>query len=112
MRWRWLKAWNCFIWSSLSDASKLSGGKYKRVYHFDSKAHVVEYIRSTYPGLASKMSILQMGLFVDNWKAGEVSVPWKKVGTVLHKMSDVRADGVVDAGWIYEDSIVFDMVVK
>ncbi|KAI1355440.1 NmrA-like family protein [Xylaria sp. FL0043] len=34
------------IWSSLPDAAKLSEGKYSRLYHFDSKAHVEEYIRT------------------------------------------------------------------
>ena len=72
-----------FVWSSLSNASKWSGGKYTGVYHFDSKAHVVDYINSQHPKLAEKMSILQMGLFVTNWKWGEVAVPWKKV-SLLH----------------------------
>jgi hypothetical protein len=68
-----------FVWSSLSDAKKWSKGKYSGVYHFDSKAHVVEYINSTYPDLAKKMSIIQMGLFVNNWKWGQASVPWERV---------------------------------
>lgn len=68
-----------FIWSSLSNSTKWSGGKYKGVYHFDSKADVVDYINEKYPLLAQKMSILQMGLFVTNWKWGGVAVPWKKV---------------------------------
>ncbi|KAJ3563304.1 hypothetical protein NPX13_g8251 [Xylaria arbuscula] len=34
------------IWSSLLDVAKLSKGKYTHLYHFDSKAHVEEYIRS------------------------------------------------------------------
>lgn len=74
-----------FIWSSLSNASKWSGGKYRGVYHFDSKAHVADYISEKYPQLAHKMSILQMGLFVTNWKWGGVAVPWKKVGYTLFR---------------------------
>ncbi|KAJ2997917.1 hypothetical protein NUW58_g495 [Xylaria curta] len=34
------------IWSSLLDITKLSNGKLSRVYHFDSKAHVEEYVRA------------------------------------------------------------------
>jgi hypothetical protein len=68
-----------FVWSSLSDAKKWSKGKYAGVFHFDSKAHVVDYINSTHPGLAARMSILQMGLFVTNWKWGQAAVPWEKV---------------------------------
>lgn len=68
-----------FIWSSLSAATKHSGGKYRKVWHFESKAQVVEYVHEKYPRLAEKMSILQMGLFVDNWKNGQIFVPWEKV---------------------------------
>ncbi|PMD33833.1 NAD(P)-binding protein [Hyaloscypha variabilis F] len=64
-----------FIWSSLSDAGKWSRGKYRGVLHFDSKAHVVDYIHERYPKLAEKMSILQLGLFVTNWKWGQGARP-------------------------------------
>lgn len=57
-----------FIWSSLSAAKKWSRGKYGGVFRFDSKADVVKYINSEHPKLANQMSILQMGLFVTNWK--------------------------------------------
>ncbi|KAL7912347.1 hypothetical protein GGI35DRAFT_492245 [Trichoderma velutinum] len=67
-----------FVWSSLSDAKKWSGGQYAGVYHFDSKAHVVDYINNEHPKLAQKMSILQMGLFITNWKWGQAAVPWEK----------------------------------
>ncbi|KAH7305483.1 hypothetical protein B0I35DRAFT_471582 [Stachybotrys elegans] len=77
-----------FIWSSLSDATKWSKGKYTGVYHFDCKAHVVDYINEFYPRLAEKTSVLQMGLFMTNWKWGRTSVPWQKLsnGTMLLKM--------------------------
>lgn len=68
-----------FIWSTLSDAGKWSGGKYKGVLHFDSKAKVVEYVRERYPEVGRKMSLLQLGLFVTNWKWGQGAVPWEKV---------------------------------
>lgn len=68
-----------FVWSSLSAAKKWSRGKYSGVFHFDSKADVVDYINSVHPGLAKKMSILQMGLYVTNWKWGQAAVPWEKV---------------------------------
>jgi NmrA-like family len=68
-----------FIWSSLSAAKKWSSGKYAGVFHFDSKADVVEYIHNSLPELAEKMSILQMGLFINNWRWGQAAVPWAKV---------------------------------
>ncbi|KAH6669409.1 putative NmrA-like family domain-containing protein 1 [Halenospora varia] len=36
-----------FVWSSLLDVTKLSNGVLSKVAHFDSKAHIEEYIRST-----------------------------------------------------------------
>lgn len=72
-----------FIWSSLSNATKWSKGEYKGVYHFDSKANVVEYMMENHPKLAEKTSILQMGLFMTNWKWGKSAVPWEKVRDCL-----------------------------
>lgn len=68
-----------FIWSTLSDATKWSNGKYKGIYHFDSKAAVVEYLEEKYPVVAKKTSLMQMGLFINNWKWGQAAVPWEKV---------------------------------
>lgn len=68
-----------FVWSSLSDGNKWSKGKYPHTYHFNSKAAVVDYIEEKYPALSAKMSLLQLGWFVTNWKWGKVAVPWEKV---------------------------------
>lgn len=54
--------------SSLVDAEKLSKGKYKGVYHWDSKARGVEYLREVYPELAKKMTVVMMGNYMGNWK--------------------------------------------
>ncbi|KAH8169126.1 nmrA-like family protein [Sarocladium implicatum] len=67
-----------FVWSSLSHATKWSKGKYTGVWHFNSKAHVADYIHEQRPQLASKMSIIQMGLFATNWKWGQASMNWSK----------------------------------
>jgi hypothetical protein len=72
-----------FIWSTLSHASKWSKGTYSGIYHFDSKAIVVDYIREKYPETASKMSLLQLGLFITNWKWGQAAVPWEKVSSLV-----------------------------
>lgn len=72
-----------FIWSSLSNATKWSNGKYTGVYTFDCKAHVVDYIYEMYPELAEKTSVLQMGLFITNWKWGRTAVPWQKVSYAI-----------------------------
>lgn len=38
-----------FIFSGLPNVTKLSGGKYTHIVHFDSKADVVDYARSQLP---------------------------------------------------------------
>jgi hypothetical protein len=68
-----------FIWSALSHSKKWSKGKYSGIYHFDSKATVVDYINEAHPNVAKKTSQLQMGLFITNWKWGQAAVPWEKV---------------------------------
>ncbi|KAL6691593.1 NAD(P)-binding protein [Trichoderma pleuroticola] len=64
-----------FVYSSLSDASRYSGGKYTTVYHFDSKARTIDLIKSQCPELAKRMSALQMGHYVTNWKAVPAMAP-------------------------------------
>jgi NmrA-like family protein len=68
-----------FIWSTLSHSTKWSKGKYTGIYHFDSKAVVVDYLNETYPEVAEKLSLIQLGLFITNWKWGQAAVPWEKV---------------------------------
>ncbi|TGO47981.1 hypothetical protein BCON_0256g00090 [Botryotinia convoluta] len=67
-----------FIYSSLSDATKWSKGKYTSVYHFDSKAETIRQIESRFPELATRMSTLQMGYYVTNWKAFPPMAPQKQ----------------------------------
>ncbi|KAJ7133471.1 hypothetical protein C8R44DRAFT_611698 [Mycena epipterygia] len=56
-----------FIFSSLPSIAKLSGGKYKNVLHYDQKAVVEEYLKSS--GLAN--ASLLLGGFLENyWKFG------------------------------------------
>ncbi|KAK1447913.1 hypothetical protein CMEL01_09752 [Colletotrichum melonis] len=68
-----------FIWSTLSATRKWSGGKFQNVYHFDSKAAVADYVRIHFSDLYKKTSMLQLGLFMTNWKFGPVNIPWVKV---------------------------------
>lgn len=72
-----------FIWSYLSDATKWSGGKFKGIYHFDSKAAVADYAAEKYPALFEKTSLMQLGMFVDNWRWGQAAIPWEKVCDVF-----------------------------
>jgi hypothetical protein len=56
------------IMSGLCDATNWSKGKYKGVYHFDSKAKGIEYLKETYPKLDKKMTVIHMGSYLSNWK--------------------------------------------
>jgi len=57
-----------FIISALCNAKEKSNGKYTWVYHFDSKAKIVEYIQRQHPNLAEKMSVVQVASHMANWK--------------------------------------------
>lgn len=61
-----------FVYSSLPDATKLSGGKYSKVWHFDSKAAVEDFVRRdpamVSAGLSQKSSFIHIGVYTDNWR--------------------------------------------
>jgi len=56
-----------FIWSSTPSVKKLSGGKYTNVLHYEQKAVVEEYLKSS--GMAN--ASIHLGGFLENyWKFG------------------------------------------
>ncbi|EKG18554.1 NmrA-like protein [Macrophomina phaseolina MS6] len=61
-----------FVYSSLPDVSRLTGGKYTHVWHFDSKAAVERFVRHdpamVASGLSGKASFIHVGLYADNWR--------------------------------------------
>jgi len=63
------------VLSSLQNASKWSGGKYKHVYHFEFKARAAEYAAEAYPELWAKTSIFQAGWFTSNYVSNPMSLP-------------------------------------
>jgi hypothetical protein len=58
------------ILSTLSDTRGVSKGRITHNLHFDAKWAAVEYLKSTYSDLWKKTSLLQLGIFATNWKAG------------------------------------------
>ena len=54
------------IWSSLYDVTKLTGGEFPNVEHFDSKAAVEQYIRE----LGIPATFLMPGYFMSNFPGG------------------------------------------
>lgn len=57
-----------FIISALYNAKERSSGKYTWVYHFDSKAKIIEYIQTQHLNLADEMSVFQVASYMANWK--------------------------------------------
>ena len=77
-----------FVCSSLSNAKKWSRGIYSCVYHFDSKAAIVEYIHDNLPALAKKMSVIQIGLYATHWQGLPFAAPQKQPdGTFVLSLS-------------------------
>lgn len=62
------------VFSSLANVTKWSDGKYTHVFHFDSKAVAVDYGQENHPDLWSKTSIIQVGMYLENY----VKMPWLK----------------------------------
>ncbi|KAH6618555.1 hypothetical protein C7974DRAFT_400356 [Boeremia exigua] len=57
------------IASTLCSARESSKGKYKELWHFDSKADVFpKYLQENYPALAKKTSYLHTGYFFTSWQ--------------------------------------------
>ena len=71
-----------FVFSSLSKTKYWSKGKFTHVYHFDSKAEVVDYIKQELPKLWEKTSIFQPAMFMTNWTNG--LKPMKVGGHMKH----------------------------
>lgn len=89
-----------FVFSSLSDTKHWSHGKYTWNYHFDGKAAVVKRIKKELPGLAEKLSIIQVGMYASNWKAGMGRPQKQKDGAFVVQIPDI---GEVQLPWIYVD---------
>ncbi|OHE96837.1 NmrA-like family protein [Colletotrichum orchidophilum] len=59
---------NGFLVSTLSHAERCSAGRFKELYHFDSKAEVFPgYVNTKYPELAAKMSCIHTGYFYTSY---------------------------------------------
>ncbi|KAH6988695.1 hypothetical protein EDB80DRAFT_730717 [Ilyonectria destructans] len=72
-----------YIFSTLSDTTGRSKGKYTSNFHFDSKAAVTLRIQKELPGLAAKLSTVQVGMYADNWKRGIGRTQQQSDGSLL-----------------------------
>ncbi|KAK1069123.1 hypothetical protein LTR74_005165 [Friedmanniomyces endolithicus] len=76
--WIVLKTLERFVFSSLTEVSKWSNGKYTRCYHMDVKAQAIRAIKTKYPDLTARMSMVQMGQYVRNWQTLPAMHPHKQ----------------------------------
>ncbi|KAJ7775272.1 NAD(P)-binding protein [Mycena metata] len=60
------------IWSGLMPVSKISGGKYTHVYHFDGKAVIAEHGRNSGVPFVD----VQAGLYGSNFLKKRTGIPW------------------------------------
>lgn len=83
------------VLSTIGSSTKWSGGKITTNYHFDAKWEAVEYTKATYPDLYKKTSLLQLALYLTNWRNGGVTQPQKQAdGTYIVKLP-VRPDSKI-----------------
>jgi hypothetical protein len=73
-----LKTLERFVFSSLSDATKCSKGKYTGVHHNDVKAEIERKIHARFPELAQRMSTIHMGHYTTNWQIFPPAAPRKQ----------------------------------
>lgn len=70
----------------MANADKESGGKFKTLYHMNSKAEAVEYIQSL-PALRNKFSQVQAPIYYNlPWQWGLPTTPkqvWKTAALLL-----------------------------
>ncbi|KAK4548476.1 hypothetical protein LTR36_009386 [Oleoguttula mirabilis] len=66
------------VLSTLSDSQKWSNGEIRWNLHFDGKAKITDYLKTTYPDLAAKSSYVQMGNYLSNWRMLPIFAPQKQ----------------------------------
>ncbi|KAF5657520.1 nitrogen metabolic regulatory protein [Fusarium heterosporum] len=67
-----------FVISSLPNVTKLTGGKYTNVCHYDSKANAIEYEEQHQPDLWSKTSVYLPGYFLTNFVTHPMAQPTRQ----------------------------------
>ncbi|RYP76878.1 hypothetical protein DL769_003533 [Monosporascus sp. CRB-8-3] len=85
-----------FVFSTLTAVKRISGGKYRHAYEFDSKAAVETYIRKELLGLRDRLSTVTMGIYQETWRDIPAFRPHKQQdGTFTYVR--LKCPGVHDA---------------
>lgn len=83
-----MKTLDRMVVSMLNSPKKWSSGKYNKLWHYESKADMVTYIKEQLPHLAAKTSWLNMGVFYTSWKFLSLTAPNKVISTLLFRRPD------------------------
>jgi hypothetical protein len=68
-----------YVFSTLPGISLISKGRYVHAYEFDAKAAVETRVRAEMPELASRMSTLAMGNYLENWTDVPALAPQREI---------------------------------
>lgn len=97
-----------FVYSSLPDATKLSGGRYTKVWHFDSKAAVEDFVRHdpsmVSAGLSQKSSFIHVGVYVDNWTRGSLEMVKDPESDAYYRVQFSDGREKLPFIWIFRDT--------
>jgi hypothetical protein len=81
-----------YIFSSMANATHWSKGKYRELYHMDSKALAVDYAKNL-PGLKEKFSQIQAPIYFNLlWEWGLPTTPVKVSNNSHNKIRTIRTD--------------------
>lgn len=80
------------IYSSLPSIRSASAGKYQAVVHFDGKADVVQWLKTTHGQVWEKMTVLWVGTYMQLWKQfKDVFAPKKRVTDAGKEVWELRS---------------------
>jgi uncharacterized protein YbjT (DUF2867 family) len=56
-----------FLFSGFVDARQLAGGKYQSILHYNAKTAIADHIKTSFPDLWAKTTVLWIGYYYQNW---------------------------------------------
>ncbi|KAJ7288020.1 NAD(P)-binding protein [Mycena rebaudengoi] len=87
------------VWSGLPSVSKASGGKYARVYHWDSKAIITDYTRASgipfvdvQAGFYGTNFLSMSAIMLARQQDGSSAIPWPVRSTTVLPFIDMAQD--------------------
>ncbi|KAJ8115546.1 hypothetical protein OPT61_g2833 [Boeremia exigua] len=100
-----------FIWASLPDGHAISEGKFKNILHWQSKAAVTDYIRSSKPALWEKTTAILFPNYFENCKT-QPGFYLPKADGVYVRSFPLRADTPLPNVAISDTGILVQHVIE